>query len=109
MPVQTNNSASPSLGPCTKTHRIKNIDGDKTVDKYRTTGSHIIWNREVTLLEKKSIQSFLYMHLKQNWNTIEQLDVWLHMQNIKQTDTLRIGFKSKKKPPKVVNEYGNQD
>ena len=86
----------------TKTHKAKSIEGDKTVYKYRTKGFHIIWNRKVTPLECKSIQSWVYMHIKRNWNTIEELDNWLHMQDIKQTDSLRIGFKGKKKPPEPV-------
>jgi len=93
----------------TKTHKAKSIEGDKTVYRYRTKGFHIIWNRKVTPLECKSIQSWVYMHIKRNWNTIEELDNWLHMQDIKQTDSLRIGFKGKKKPPKIVYRWGNQD
>ena len=53
------------------------------------------------------------MHIKRNWNTVEELDNWLHMQDIKQTDSLRIGFKGKRKPPKIVYRYpkdgSNQD
>jgi len=31
------------------------------------------------------------------------------MQKIKRTYSLRIGFKGKKKPPKIIYRWGNQD
>jgi hypothetical protein len=37
------------------------------------------------------------------------LITWFLLQLIKGSYTLRIGFKGKKKPPKIVYRYGNQD
>jgi len=92
-----------------KEHKVENVEGNEIVYQYKTRGYHIIWNRKVNPLENKAIKSWLYMHLKNNWNLIEELNNWTHMQNIKQTDTLRIGFKGRKKPPREVYRYGNQD
>jgi len=38
-----------------------------------------------------------------------KLITWYLLQNIKGTYTLRLGFKGKKKPPKIVYRFGNQD
>lgn len=92
-----------------KTHSVKNIEGDKIVYKYRTRGFHLVFNREVSESENRSIVSWLCLHLKSYWNVIENLDWWFHMQCVKQTVTLRHGFKGNKKPPREVYRFGNQD
>ena len=92
-----------------KTIVVKDEDRDRIVYKYRLRGYHIVFNRKVTPMENKAIKSWFYMHIKCFWNTVEMVDIWMHMQDIKQTDTLRVGFKGKKKPPKTVFKDGNQD
>jgi len=88
----------------TITHRIENADYSKTVLRYRTANYHIIFNRKVSAMENHSIIAWLCMYLKD-----ENLTKWFLMQCIKQTTTLRIGFKGNKKPPKEVYRFGNQD
>jgi len=88
----------------TSTHRIERIDYSKTVFRYRTQGYHIIFNRKVSEMENHSIIAWLCLYLKD-----ENLTKWFLMQCIKQTITLRIGFKGNKKPPEEVYRYGNQD
>lgn len=88
---------------------VKDEDRDKIIYKYRLRGYHIVFNRKVTPMENKAIKSWFYMHIKCFWNTVEMVDIWMHMQDIKQTDTLRVGFKGRKKPPKQVFRDGRQD
>lgn len=60
-------------------------------------------------LENKAVKSWLLLHLRVNWDVIGHFDWWIHQQDIKETDTLRIGFKGRKKPPREVYRFGNQD
>jgi len=93
------------LQSSTKTHTIKNEELIKVVYRYKTRGYHIVFNRKVSESENKSILAWLCLQLKD-----DNLTKWFLMQCIKQTFTLRIGFKGKKiKPPKIVYRYGNQD
>jgi len=92
-----------------KTIKIKDEDHNSIIYKYKLRGYHIVFNRKVEPMEIKAIHSYFYMHIKNNWNIVEEFDRWSNMQNIKQTDTLRVGFKGKKKPPKEVFRFGNQD
>jgi len=86
----------------TTTHKIENADYSKTVFRYRTHGYHIVFNREVSEKENHSIIAWLCMYLKD-----ENLTKWFLMQCIKQTITLRTGFKRKKKPPTIIYREGN--
>lgn len=88
----------------TTTHKIENADYSKTVFRHRTHGYHIIFNRKVSEMENHSIIAWLCLYLKD-----ENLTKWFLMQCIKQTITLRIGFKGNKRPPKIVYRFGNQD
>lgn len=92
------------LQSSTTNHKIENADYSKTVYRFRTYSYHIVFNRKVSESENRSIIAWLCMYLKD-----ENLTKWFLMQCIKQTTTLRIGFKGKKKPPKIVYRYGNQD
>ena len=88
----------------TRTHSVMNEEGDKVVFQYRTKGYHIVFNREVSALENYSILAWLCLQLKD-----ENLTKWFLMQCIKQTVTLRCGFKGCKNPPREVCRFGNQD
>jgi hypothetical protein len=93
----------------TTTHTIKNLELTKAIYKYKVGNYHIVFNRKVKPLENRAIKSWLLLHLKTNWDVIGHLDWWMHMQDIKETDTLRIGWKGRKKPPREVYRFGNQD
>lgn len=92
------------LHSSTKTIRIKNEELTKVVYQYKTRNYHTIFNQEIS---KDNIDAYLA------WLCLEvndyNLTKWYIMQRIKQTYTLRIGFKGNKNPPKIVFRYGNQD
>lgn len=92
------------LKSSTTTYKIENSDYSKTVYRYKTGNYHIVFNRKVSAMENHSILAWLSLYLKD-----EKLTLWFHMQCIKQSTTLRIGFKGNKKPSKIVFRYGNQD
>ena len=93
------------LQSSTKTHTIRNEELTEVVYRYKTRGYHLVFNRRVSESEIKSILAWLCLQLKD-----ENLTKWFLMQCIKQTFTLRIGFKGKKiRPPKIVYHYGKQD
>ncbi|HKZ93545.1 MAG TPA: hypothetical protein VJ249_03050 [Candidatus Bathyarchaeia archaeon] len=93
------------LRSSTKTHTIRNEELTEVVYRYKTRGYHIVFNREVSESENRSILAWLCLQLKD-----ENLTKWFVMQCIHQTNTLRHGFKGKKiRPPKIVFRHGNQD
>lgn len=93
------------LQSSTKTHTIRNEELTEVVYRYKTRGYHVVFNRRVSESEIKSILAWLCLQLKD-----DNLTKWFLMQCIKQTFTLRIGFKGKKiRPPKIVYHHGNQD
>lgn len=76
----------------------------KTVYKYRMKSFHVVFNRSVSMVELNRILAWLCLRLKN-----ESLTKWFFMQLQKGTFTLRIGFKGKKKRPRIVFRYGCQD
>ena len=71
---------------------------------YKVKSYHAVFDGIVSKDEFNSILAWLCLHTN-DWNLIK----WFLMQLIKGTSALRIGFKGKKKPPKIVYRYGNQD
>ena len=98
------------LQSSTKTHKIKKIGNslpdvsNDVVYSYKLRSFHAVFNGVVSKDEINSILAWLCEKVK-DWNLIK----WFHMQLIKGTYTLRIGFKGKKRPPIIVKRYGNQD
>ena len=92
------------LKSSTKLRKIRNDTFTEIAYRYRSPSYHTVFNGEVSEDELKSILSWLCLFTKDNG-----LITWFLLQLIKGTFTLRIGFKGKKKPPKVVYRYGNQD
>lgn len=92
------------LQSSTKKHRIKNEELTKVVYEYKTKSYHTVFNREVSKDELDSYLAWLCLTI---WDL--NLIRWYLLQNTKQTYTLRHGFKGKKKPPRIVCRYGNQD
>jgi hypothetical protein len=92
------------LQSSTKKHRIKNEELTKVVYEYKTKSYHTVFNREVSKDELDSYLAWLCLTIK-DLKLIE----WYLLQNTKQTYTLRCGFKGRKKPPRIVFKYGNQD
>jgi len=86
------------------THLIRNEELTKVVYKYKTRSYHTVFNREVSKDELDSYLAWLCLTVK-DLKLIE----WYLLQNAKQTYTLRHGFKGKKKPPRIVFRFGNQD
>jgi hypothetical protein len=87
-----------------KTHKIRNDDFTKIAYTYKSKSFHTVFNGKVTKDELDSILAWLCLFTKDNG-----LITWFLLQLIKGTYTLRIGFKGKKRPPKIVYRYGNQD
>jgi hypothetical protein len=87
-----------------KHHKVRDETLEKFAYKYTTKSYHTVFNRPVSHLELNSILAWLCLFTKDN-----KLITWYLLQNIKSTYTLRLGFKGKKKPPKIVYRYGNQD
>jgi hypothetical protein len=85
-------------------HKIWDIAYEKVLYSYKTGNYHVVFNREVSELEIYSILAWLCLYTKD-----EDLTKWFLVQCIKGTFTLRIGFKGRKKPPKILFKYGNQD
>jgi hypothetical protein len=92
------------LQSSTKHHKVRDETLEKFAYEYITKSYHTVFNRPVSHLELNSILAWLCIFTKDN-----KLITWFLLQNIKGTYTLRLGFKGKKKPPKIVYRYGNQD
>jgi hypothetical protein len=92
------------LQSSTTLHKIRNESLTEIAYTYKTKSYHTVFNRKVSFNELNSILAWLCLLTKDN-NIIE----WFLLQMIKGTYTLRHGFKGRKKPPKIVYRYGNQD
>ncbi|MBT0159922.1 hypothetical protein G4O51_08050 [Candidatus Bathyarchaeota archaeon A05DMB-2] len=92
------------LKSSTKTRKIRNDTFTDVAYSYKSPSYHTVFNGEVSKVELESILAWLCLFTKDNG-----LITWFLLQLIKGTYTLRIGFKGKKKPPKIVFRYGNQD
>jgi hypothetical protein len=92
------------LKSSSKTKKIKNASGDRTVKKIETCGYHVVFNKPLTLKEINSILAWLCLELKD-----ENLTKWFFMQLQKPTYTLRHGFKGDKRPPVIVWRHGKQN
>ena len=84
------------------------IGSDKDVSTeiactYKSKSYHTVINCEVSKDELQSILAWLCF-TKDN-----KLTMWFLLQMIRITYTLWIGFKGKKKPPKIVYRWGKQD
>jgi len=91
------------LQSSTTLHKVRDESLDRIAYQYRTGSFHTVFNRPVTHLELNSILAWLCLFTKDT-----KLITWYLLQNIKGTYTLRLGFKGKKKPPKIVYRFGNQ-
>ena len=87
-----------------KTRKIRNDVFTEIAYSYKSPSYHTVFNGVVSKDELESILAWLCLFTK-DWNLI----IWFLLQLHKRTYTLRIGFKGKKKPPKIVYRYGNQD
>ncbi len=87
-----------------KTRKIRNDTFTEIAYSYKSPSYHTVFNGEVSGNELQSILAWLCLFTK-DWGLI----TWFLLQLIKRTYTLRIGFKGRKKPPKIVFRYGNQD
>lgn len=91
-----------------KTHEIWNVETnikENVVYRYKTRNYHIVFNRKIkSVAELHSIIAWLCLITK-DWNLI----LWFLLQCVKQTITLRNGFKGRIRPPRIVYRYGNQD
>jgi len=87
-----------------KTRKIRNDTFTEIAYKYKSRSYHSVFNGEVSKDELDSILAWLCLFTKDN-----KLITWYLLQKIKATFTLRVGFKGKKKPPKIVYRWGNQD
>jgi hypothetical protein len=92
------------LKSSTKLRKIRNDTFTDIAYSYKSPSYHTVFNGEVSKDELESILAWLCLFTK-DWNLI----IWYLLQQTKKTETLRIGFKGKKKPPKIVFRYGNQD
>jgi hypothetical protein len=92
------------LQSSSKQHQVKDQELKETVYKYQTRSYHAVFNRPVSMVELNRILAWLCLAVKN-----EDLTKWFFMQLQKETYTLRIGFKGRKKPPRIVYRYGNQD
>ena len=92
------------LQSSTKLHKIRNESLTEIAYTYKTKSYHTVFNRKVSFNELNSILAWLCLLTKDN-NIIK----WFLLQMIKGTYTLRHGFKGRKKPPRIVYRYGNQD
>ena len=92
------------LKSSTKLRKIRNDTFTDIAYSYKSPSYHTVFNGEVSKAELESILAWLCLFTKDNG-----LITWFLLQLIKGTYTLRIGFKGKKKPPKIVYRYGNQD
>jgi hypothetical protein len=87
-----------------KTRKIRNDTFTEIAYKYKSRSYHTVFNGEVSKDELDGILAWLCLFTNEN-----KLITWYLLQKIKATFTLRVGFKGKKKPPKIVYRYGNQD
>ena len=91
-----------------RTYKIWNVETnieEKVVFKYKTRSYHLVFNRKMkNTAELHSILAWLCLQTK-DWDLI----MWFLLQCIKQTVTLRTGFKGKTRPPKEVCRFGKQD
>jgi len=92
------------LQSSTTLHKVRIESLDRIAYEYKTKSFHTVFNRPVSYQELISILAWLCVFTKDN-----KLNTWFLLQLIKGTFTLRLGFKGKKKPPKIVYRYGNQD
>jgi hypothetical protein len=97
------------LESSTKKHNVRNIgnglsDISDNVYSYKSKNYHAVFNGVVAKDQLNSILADLCLQLHD-----ENLTKWFLMQLIKETFTLRIGFKGKKKPPRIVYRWENQD
>jgi hypothetical protein len=92
------------LQSSSKLHKVRSEDLTKIAYAYKTKSYHTVFNRKVSREELQSILAWLCLLTKD-----VKLITWFLLQLIKGTYTLRIGFKGKKKPPRIVYRYGNQD
>jgi hypothetical protein len=92
------------LQSSTKTRKIRNDTFTEIAYSYKSPSYHTVFNGEVSKDELQSILAWLCLFTKDNG-----LITWFLLQLIKGTYTLRIGFKGRKKPPKIVYRWGNQD
>jgi len=87
-----------------KTRKIRNDVFTEIAYSYKSKSYHTVFNGEVSEDELQSILAWLCLFTKDN-----KLITWFLLQLIKGTYSLRIGFKGRKKPPKIVYHMGNQD
>jgi hypothetical protein len=92
------------LQSSTKLCKIRNDTFTEFAYTYKSKSYHTVFNGEVTKDELQSILAWLCLFTKDN-----NLITWFLLQLIKGSYTLRIGFKGKKNPPRIVYRYGNQD
>ena len=65
---------------------------------------HVVFNRTVTWTENLKIVAWICLHSRHR-----KLLLWLLMQCIKGSSTLRISPKGKKPAPRIVHHHGQQD
>lgn len=65
---------------------------------------HVVFNRPVSWAKNLHIVAWVCQQSKH-----KKLTGWLIFQSIKESSTLRVGSKGRKKPPKVVFRFGFQD
>jgi len=91
-----------------KTQKIWNKETDlkeKVIFKFKIRNYHLIFNRKMrSVSELHSILAWICLQTK-DWDLI----MWFLLQCVKQTVTLRTGFKGKTRPPKEVCRFGKQD
>jgi hypothetical protein len=88
------------LKSSTKLRKIRNDTFADIAYSYKSPSYHTVFNGVVSKDELESILAWLCLFTKDNG-----LITWFLLQLIKGTYTLRIGFKGKKKPPKIVYRY----
>lgn len=86
------------------TEKVWDKDYEKIVFKRKIANYHIVFDKLVSWSKFMSILAWLSLRLKD-----PDFDVWFKMQCVKQTCTLRHGFKGRKYFPRIVFCYGNQD
>ena len=92
------------LKSSTKLRKIRNDTFTDIAYSYKSPSYHTVFKGAVSKDELDSILAWLCLFTK-DWNLI----IWYLLQQTKKTHTLRIGFKGKKKPPKIVYRWGSQD
>jgi hypothetical protein len=92
------------LQSSTHKREIRTEDLTQIAYTYKTKSYHTVFNRSVSWNELHSILAWLCLFTKDN-----KLVIWFLLQLIKGTFTLRVGFKKRKKPPRIVYRFGNQN